>query len=255
MPELQDIYSTAHVEVEQAEKVEEVKVEESANAEVDKAQENKPEAKEDAKAEESKAESTKEEPTPSEDKDVEQAWTKSMALDERKKRQDTQKELDILKASIAESEQVEAPDVFDDQAGFAAHYQAQTDSQMLNQKVGLSRMFMMDKHDDYQAMEDAFMELAETTPGLREQAAKHEMPAKFVYEQGQKSVEFKKMQDVGKYKDNMRAEIRAELEAEMSSTKEKKASITDSITPSLANARESDVSAPAKSTLESVYKT
>lgn len=244
MSDLDVLFSSDEVEeapevVETPEKVEEVPVEESANTE----------------AAEEVAE-VKEAPTaPKESAEVEQAWTKSMALDERKKRQDIQKELDDYKAQMAEKAQVDAPDVFEDQDAFREHLRAENQAGLLSQKIEMSRMFAMGQHDDYEEKEQAFMELAESTPGLADQVRQHANPAAFVYEQGQKSMEFKQMQDVGSMKDKMRAEIRAELEAEMSSTTEKKAAIGSNITPSLANARSSNEGVEPPADLDSIYKT
>lgn len=236
--------------VEQVEQVEQVAVEEPANTEVEADSQE-----EEAKTEEPTDNEVKEETTTSEDKDVEKAWTKAMALDERRKRQDTQKEFDDYKAQMEVKAKAPAPDVFDDQEAFTNHLHSEVDQKLMNQKVEMSRDFMLDTHSDYEDMEKAFLELAQTTPGLREQAAAHPMPAKYVYEQGKRHLQFQEMQDTGKYEAKIRAEIRAEIEAENNNTQKVKAAKADNITPSLANARASDTSKPQEVTLDTLFKT
>jgi hypothetical protein len=203
-----------------------------------------------------KAEEPKEEATtaPKED-ETEQAWTKAMALDERRKRQEAQKELDGLKAQLEEKAKVDTPDVFEDQEAFTNHLRSEFDQKLINQRVELSRDILKDQHEDYEAMEQAFIELAGNTPGLREQVLQQSNPAKFVYEQGKKHTQFKEMQDVDSYKNKMRAEIKAELEAEMSSKSAEKSKVAASITPSLANARSSDSSIGEVNSFDSLYNT
>ena len=224
-------------------------VEEVAEVEkVEEVQEPEPEVK----AEElEKVEATT---APKED-ETEQAWTKAMALDERRKRQEAQKELDDYKAQMAEKAKVETPDVFEDQEAYTNHIRSEFDQKLINQRVELSRDILKDQHKDYEAMEQAFIELASTTPGLKEQVLQQSNPAKFVYEQGKKHTQFKEMQDVDTYKSKLRAEIKAELEAELSSKSAEKSKVAESITPSLANARSSDSSIGEVNSFDSLYNT
>lgn len=203
-----------------------------------------------------KAEEPEEEATtaPKED-EIEQAWTKAMALDERRKRQEAQKERDDYKAQLEEKAKVDTPDVFEDQEAYTNHLRSEFDQKLINQRVELSRDILRDQHEDYDAMEQAFIELAGNTPGLREQVLQQSNPAKFVYEQGKKHTQFKEMQDVDSYKNKMRAEIKAELEAEMSSKSAEKSKVAASITPSLANARSSDSSVGEVNSFDSLYNT
>lgn len=205
--------------------------------------------------EEVKAEEPQEEPTAPKENETEQAWTKAMALDERKKRQEKEKEVESLRAQLEEKTKVETPDVFEDQEAFTSHIRNEFDQKLANQRVELSRDYMKDQHQDYEAMEQAFIELASNTPGLKEQVMQQSNPAKFVYEQGKKHIQFKEMQDVDTFKSKMRAEIKAELEAEAKAATEERSKVAESITPSLANARSSDASTREVNSFDSLYNT
>ena len=205
MSSLDEVFSDEPVEVEeQVEAVEETEVE---------AVEDTEEAVEEEKVEET---------TSSKEEDIEkQDWTLAAVKDERRKRQELEKELESLKQK--QQEPKELPDVFDDQKAFVESIRSEFQQELGNAKLEVARSMMMEFHDDYEAMEAKFIDLAKENPTLRDQAMKEANPAKFAYQQAKKYEEYQKVQDVDAYKEQLRNEMRAEIEAEIKGTQQVKA--------------------------------
>ena len=165
-------------------------------------------------------------------------WTKAAVLDERRKRQALQAELDQLRQ--ANQEQVKAPDIFEDQAGYADFITQQVSQQVFQNKVEMSQEFMRSIDSDYDSKESQFYEMAQKNPLLVEQVRQHPMPARFVVETVNKANELKELSNVEEYKAKLRAEVEAEIKQKMQAefeAKTKQQEQVSSITPSLANAR------------------
>jgi hypothetical protein len=158
-------------------------------------------------------EAKKEEPTTSEEDIEKQDWTLSAVKDERRKRQELEKKLADLEAKNQEPKEI--PDIFDDQQAFVDSLRGEFQQELSNAKLDIARSMMMDHHDDYEAMEEKFIELAKDSPALRDQALKQSNPAKFAYEQAKKYEQYKEVQDVDAYKEKIRNELRSEIEAEI----------------------------------------
>jgi hypothetical protein len=235
MSSLDEVFSDEPVEVEeQVEAVEETEVE---------AVEDTEEAVEEEKVEET---------TSSKEEDIEkQDWTLAAVKDERRKRQELEKELESLKQK--QQEPKELPDVFDDQKAFVESIRSEFQQELGNAKLEVARSMMMEFHDDYEAMEAKFIDLAKENPTLRDQAMKEANPAKFAYQQAKKYEEYQKVQDVDAYKEQLRNEMRAEIEAEIKGTQQVKAKKASNLTPSLANARASDKEVHNSVTLDDLF--
>ena len=184
---------------------------------------------------------------PEEDIEKEQ-WTFAAVKDERRKRQELERKLEELQKK-------ETPSVFDDEKAFVDHLRQETRQELAMAKLNLARDMMMDVHEDYEQMETLFIEkVATENPILAEQARASTNPAKFIYQNAKKYLEYKDMQDVDSYKAKVEAEVRAKLEAEFKSKQEQEAASVSGIKPSLAKARASDKQeAVEEVTLESLF--
>jgi len=181
--------------------------------------------------------------------DTEESWTKAMALDERRKRQAIEEELKELKASQPEStEEKKTPDVFEDQQAFVNSLTEETDRKLQNQKVELSRQFMMDSKPDYEEKEALFLEMAKDNPALSSELKKAANPAKFVYDQAIKYEEYKKVQDIDAYKASLRAEVEQEMKEQAEFKKGQ-----PKIPASLASKPSGDKNEQPDDSLESLY--
>lgn len=255
---LGDILSGAEPEkVENAPQEESTSQEESSNQEeVSKEADKTDEAKVEESKPEDKTSEDKEETTASEpEKDP---WTKTAYLDEKKKRQERDAENASLKAKLDElqSDPVQSPDIFEDQKGFEDALLNRADQIVQTKFLQMSENFLKRQYSDYDEKKAIFIDLVKESPALKDEAEKSGDPLNFLYDQATKHLEFQKMQDIDAYKAKIKAEVKAELESEMKQTKAEKEALNkqeSEITPSLANAKASDKSAPEDNSLESLF--
>ena len=216
--------------------------------------EKEPEVEATAETEEPEKEPEKEDETPTSEED---SWTKTMALDERRKRQDAERELSDMKAAMIAQNKPEMPDLFDDPDGAISHVKGEMNEARLVDKVNLSRDMMAMMKDDYEDMEKTFVDMAKADPNLTDQMLNHANPARFAYDVAQKAQQYNDMQNVDEYKSKLKAEIRNELLSEMkadgekSAASEAKKSLAD--VPSLANEHSSGgFTTPTDQTLDEI---
>jgi len=182
-------------------------------------------------------------PTPKEPEKQFDNVPKSALLDERKKRQGAERELIETQAKLEQQQQQQqpAPDLLDDQQGYADHIQQQVDSKIRNVTIQMSQEMMRSQHDDYDLTEDKFMQMVSDDPSLQIKLQQSEYPAKFVYETVKKAEQYAEMQDVDSYKAKVEAEVRAkvtaEIEAESKAKADKEAQLNGALSPSLTNTR------------------
>ena len=148
-------------------------------------------------------------------------WTKSMALDERRKRQasddenrELRKQLDSLQAP---KEAVKRPDVFDNQDADFAHQDKSVDARIVNERISMSREMMLVAKDDYTDMEGVFKDLTDKNPVLIDKMRSSTNPAKFAYDTAKNHTEAQKLSSPeyrAEQKEILRAEILAELKSE-----------------------------------------
>lgn len=178
--------------------------------------------------------------------DAQEAWTKKAALDERRKRQEKERELDQVRKELEElrknqfgKREEHQPDIFDDPKGFEDRIRQDMRQEMSQYRTEMSRNMMLQMHEDYEEAELKFFDIAKENPFLRQQAAMSDHPAKFVYDTVKKHDEFQQLKD-GTLKEKLRAEVRKELEEEMRTAQSQKASKVANLSPSLANESSSD---------------
>lgn len=165
------------------------------------------------------------------------------ANDEKSKRQELQRQLDEQKAQLEALQQKPAPDPLEDPDGFRAHQQEQLTGlkeqfaqELNNAKYDMARLTVMSLKDDYEEVEQVFIEEAKTNPTLARMLGESANPALFAYEQG------KKIQALSQDPDEMRkqieAEVRAKIEAEQKGKTEEQqaqqAKVDNALKPSLA---------------------
>lgn len=249
MSDLDDIFNPPEQATEQP--IEETKVDDAEVEKVKTDDEVSADSETTAQTEPGKTDAKAEDKAESEDIDK-QAWTLAAVKDERRKRQELERKLEELQSQNSKKER---PSVFDDENAFAESLREETRQELARAKLDLARDMMMDVHDDYEEMEALFIEkVAVENPVLAEQARKSTNPAKFIYQNSKKYLEYKDMQDVDAYKAKLEAKIRAELEAENKTAQEQKAAKTSDIKPSLAKARASDKQDVVEEvTLESLF--
>lgn len=166
-------------------------------------------------------------------------WTKTAVLDERRKRQALQAELDQLR----NQKPVEVPDIFTDQSAYTDYINQSVSDQVFRARVEMSQEFMRMQDSNYDDKESQFYEMAIQNPLLVDQVKAHPMPARFVVDTVNKANELKKLENIDEYKAKLRAEMEADIRKELGAEMESKAKQSEqltSITPSLANARSSN---------------
>ena len=219
-------------ETEQTKDTGEVTSEETATAETEQETEEKDDSTPESKAEQK-----------TEDEEGPESWTKAAVLDERRKRQALEAELEQLKQGKQPAAETEKPDWYGDPEKAAQVMQqqvGQTVSQQVWQtKVGLSQDLMRSQHEDYDELESEFMDLVKEQPGLVQEMLQAPNPARFAYDTAKKAREYTAMKDVDAYKAKMRQEIEAkvrkELEAEQQQKADKQQQKRAAIDPSLAS--------------------
>lgn len=182
-----------------------IKGSETQEAEVGQEADTKEQVAEPAKVE-------KKTETTAEDKE---SWTKTAVLDERRKRQELEAKIAKLEAKEPEAEVTKRPDILEDQEGAFRHTESQFANAILQERINLSRELMIEKHDDYEAMEAVFVELAGKNPHLVQEMNKSSNPAKFAYSKAKEHndySDYQKTKDSEEYKAFLEARKTAALE-------------------------------------------
>jgi len=191
---------------------------------------------------ESKEEVTEEkEPTTDSAKD-EKAIPIAALLDEREKRQASQKRVEELERQLKDLEtDTKRPSVFEDEDGAFQAIEQNIQNARLKDRIDMSRDFMSMLKDDFADREKEFLTLADADPTLRDRLREHPNPARFAYETAVKHQKLQAMENVDEWEAKERARIREEilkeLESEKTEESEKQDAKREAITPSLARGR------------------
>lgn len=229
---------------------------------------NPPEAAE-AQAAESVAETsavtsestTAEQPVaPAATPEPDESWTKAMAIDERRKRQQAQAEADALRAQLQALQQgkpEQRPDLFEDPEGFVSQMRNEMRGATYQVRVELSQEMMRTIKPDYDEKEAIFVDMAKEDPTLWQKLHVSSNPAKFAYDTADKAERFKAMENVDQYEAKIRAsveqKVRAQLEQEYASKLEQAGKLAG-IKPSLASVRSAAKDVPEPSALDMSLK-
>ncbi len=196
------------------------KVEESPKAEP------KEEAKEPEKPE-----------TTSEEETEKQEWTFEAVKNLRREKQELREQLEQFKAEKEKPSEEPLPDIFENQDDFVKSLESKIKGETRQQIIQTQRDMMMEFKSDYEDKEKAFFEIGQDNPALIAQANASSNPAKFAYEQGEKYLKYKEMQDVDSLEAKIRAELEQKIRSELESKQKEVSEKADNLSPSLANAR------------------
>lgn len=201
-------------QTQEAEQVEQDQQEEVANQEDSTSAE--PATNEPQRADDTKGETTE---PPSDKDNAQESWTKKAVLDERRKRQELELKLAEYenKARTGDQpQQEEIPDVFEDPEAALRYFEKKTNQAILNERVNMSREMMKTFKEDYEEMEQVFVDMANENPSLRDQMFRSSSPAKFAYETAKKHSEIQQLttpEGLTAYKEQLRKELLAEMQA------------------------------------------
>lgn len=178
-------------------------------------------------------------------------WTKAAVLDERKKRQALEAQLEQLRKEQQQPE-TKKPDLFEDPEAWQRNLSDQFSHQVLETRISMSREMFAAMKDDYEEAEAAFIDYAKQYPELITQMTQSAVPAKFAYEQGKKVLAFNEFQkfDAETVRAKIREEERAKVVAELQQQQSAKQSKVASLTPSLAAIQTQTVKDDPEPTLE-----
>lgn len=178
-------------------------------------------------------------------------WTKAAVLDERKKRQALEAELEQLRKAQQQPE-AKKPDLFEDPEAWQRNLSDQFSHQVLETRISMSREMFAAMKDDYEEAEAAFIDYAKQYPELITQMTQAAVPAKFAYEQGKKVLAFNEFQkfDAETVRAKIREEERAKVVAELQQQQSAKQSKVANLTPSLAAIQTQTVKDDPEPTLE-----
>jgi hypothetical protein len=211
-------------------------------------------------AEADKEEESTESATAADADDDKTEWTKKMALDERRKRQELERRYAELEAKVKAPEgKDESVDFFADPDRALGQVKNEIRSELANAKLEISQELMRERFEDYDELESEFVDLAKDNPVLLKQLSEAKNPAKFAYETAQKARKASELDNVDTYREKIRAEerekIRAELEAEFKQTAEKAQKRDKALAPSLANQRAAGaLDEVATETLDDIFR-
>lgn len=177
-------------------------------------------------------------------------WTKAAVLDERKKRQALEAELESLRRQ--QQPEAKKVDLFEDPEGYQKQVEQSIQKARIEDRISLSREIFASMKDDYEEAEAAFVDLAKQHPQLVDEMLASPVPAKFAYEQGKKALAFNEMKafDPDAYKAKLREELRAEVMQELQSQQTQKQAKAANLTPSLAAIQTQTVKDDPEPTLE-----
>lgn len=171
----------------------------------------------------------------------------AQAKDERQKRKERDERIQELESKLSALEnpnkEVETPDVFEDQEAYTNHLRSEFQMEVSRAKLDLARDMMMSYHDDYVEVEEYVMEQVKSNPFLKDEIQKSSNIPKAVYDLGRQMQNFQQMKQFNA--DEHEAKLRAKWEAELKEKESRKAQEetqkASDLSPSLANARGSNV--------------
>jgi len=171
-----------------------------------------------------------------------ETWTKAAVLDERKKRQALERQLEEMQRALSQRTQPQQPEIdpYDDPKGFVGQIEQKLAQETYKVRVEMSQEMMRQVKPDYDEKELIFVDLAKDDPTLWQKLQASPNPARFAYETAEKAERLKRIENIDAYEAQLRAEIEAKVRAELGqqqAAKEEFAGKVAQIKPSLASAR------------------
>ena len=134
---------------------------------------------------------------------------KAKALDEARKRQALEAQLQAMQTKV------EKPDAMIDPEGAIAFQMSQLEQRFQNQFLNMSEVNAKARHPDFEDMKQAFFEkMLPENPVLQQQALQQPDPYGWIYNQAKNHTEIAKIGNVADWQAQKEAEIRAKIEAE-----------------------------------------
>lgn len=208
-------------------------LEEEAEAEAPEAVE--PDPVEEPEKAEATEEAPEAEPEPTGEKEAETPPVQQEAqhipitalLDEREKRQEFERRAAEMERKVKEFErklqeqqkpEAKAPDMFEDPEAYQRHQQQQVQSGFWNQTLNTSEMVARSQHgaEVVEAATQAFMEAAQSNPGLQHELRAQQHPYQFVIDWHKRQ---QVLEQVGTDPEAYKAKIREEIMAELQGSK------------------------------------
>lgn len=160
-------------------------------------------------------------------------WSKKAVLDERKKRQERDSEIEKLKKELedlkagktkpeVEQEDEEDIDLIENPEGFKAKLKQDMELQILQTRIDFDQLRMREKHKDYDDVVEKFKDFAKDKPEIIKDFQKAQFPAQFAYDYVKNyeiHEKLKNPESLAKYREELKAEILKEIEAENTSKK------------------------------------
>lgn len=149
---------------------------------------------------------------------AEKHWSESAYHDEKRKRQALEQQLQQYQKPAAKQEEV---DLFVDPKGFTEGLKNELKNGLRDERISLSREFLMESKPDYADKEARFVQMVAADDSLRLKMNAHPNPAKFAYETAAKAMadeaKLKLLDGVGDI-DALREKFRQEFLAEQNGT-------------------------------------
>lgn len=144
-------------------------------------------------------------------------WTKKMALDERQKRQNIERQLKELQQQVQsnsnkqQEQQVELPDPIEDPEGYKRAITASVQNDIFQQRVEATQTELRAQKEDYDDMVNHFQTMVQSDNSLAQKLRKASNPAQFAYETAKTNLDNKKYSDPN-YIKNMESRLKEEIE-------------------------------------------
>ncbi len=173
---------------------------------------------------------------------VEDKAFKAKALDETKKRQALQAELNQTKQQLSKARQpTDKPGFWEDPDGAIGNLSVDVDNRISQAVTNMSVAMMKSMHPDYDEKESVFIDMVSQNPALATQMNQSINPAEFAYNTAKNHLEMQEIGDIDSFKADLIAQGYAKAKAELEGEKNaeiKKAIETRSELPgSLSNER------------------
>ena len=129
---------------------------------------------------------------------------------EKERRQKAERELDQLRAQVAQAQNQNKPDFWDNP-------EQAIQSVEMKVKAQISEEIAKSQHEDYDSVMDHYEDMIKANPSLYVEAMKTGLPAQHAYNVAKKDLELKEIGDISSYREKLKQEILQEIEAQKKS--------------------------------------
>ncbi|MGB5275617.1 MAG: hypothetical protein WBP02_00385 [Gammaproteobacteria bacterium] len=159
----------------------------------------------------SETETVEDSPAPTAEKHDDQTMVPLAAKQaEKERRQKAERELDQLRAQVAQAQNQNKPDFWDNP-------EQAIQSVEMKVKAQISEEIAKSQHEDYDSVMDHYEDMIKANPSLYVEAMKTGLPAQHAYNVAKKDLELKEIGDISSYREKLKQEILQEIEAQKKS--------------------------------------